>query len=346
MAHASESDHGSAIEAAAADWLARRERGLTAEEQDRCLQWLGAQPAHGRALARLERTWNALDALAEQHGLQRTPPDPDLLAPAPRRLRRYARVLAFSLAAAAAIAAGAFFLSRPQPSLPARGEVATAGLPVATQPQRVRLADGSVVELNAGARVEPAFTDTERRVRLSAGEAHFSVAKNPARPFIVDTGYLTVRAVGTAFDVAHRDALVEVLVTEGKVQVQRTDPGCPAAALVPVAVAAGERARIDDGALATLPVVTAVAAAEADRALAWRSVQLRFSDLPLRDVVAEFNRRNARQLVFGDSETAEVLVGGSFRADQLDAFVRLLEQSFGVTAERRDDGAIVLRQAK
>jgi len=39
-------------------------------------------------------------------------------------------------------------------------------------------------------------------------------------------------------------------------------------------------------------------------------------------------------------------VGGSFRADNVDAFVSLLEASFGVSAQLRADGALVLRYQK
>ena len=39
----------------AADWLIRRDRGLTPGEQDDYLQWLAADPRHGDAFARQHR---------------------------------------------------------------------------------------------------------------------------------------------------------------------------------------------------------------------------------------------------------------------------------------------------
>ena len=56
--------------------------------------------------------------------------------------------------------------------------------------------------------------------------------------------------------------------------------------------------------------------------------------------------RNRQQLVVDDATTGRLRVGGSFRADNVDAFVRLLEASFGVSAQRRADGALVLRHQK
>jgi transmembrane sensor len=109
---------------------------------------------------------------------------------------------------------------------------------------------------------------------------------------------------------------------------------------------AGERAIVDTTAPAAQPVVAAVTPTEIARALSWQGVRLEFAELPLAEVVTEFNLRNRRQLVVGDASTGRLRVGGSFRADNVDAFVRLLEASFGVSTQRRADGALVLRQQK
>src|SRR5205085_148439 len=46
--------------------------------------------------------------------------------------------------------------------------------------RRVDLPDGSVIQLNTDSAVEVRYEAAERRVRLTRGEAHFTVAKNPA----------------------------------------------------------------------------------------------------------------------------------------------------------------------
>jgi transmembrane sensor len=221
---------------------------------------------------------------------------------------------------------------------------------VIPSPERLTLADGSTVELNHGGKIETDFTVATRRVRLVRGEAHFTVTKNPARPFIVEAGGVAVRAVGTAFDVRHATGAVEVLVTEGKVQVERPVPPSASPVALPLAVAAptplvaGERAVVDINAPTAPPVVAAVTPSEMAHALAWQGVRLEFAALPLAEVVTEFNLRNRQQLVVADAATGKLRVGGNFRADNVDGFVRLLEASFGVTALRRDDGALVLRR--
>src|SRR3546814_16020939 len=60
-----------------------------------------------------------------------------------------------------------------------------------------------------------------RQIALKSGEAWFQVAKDRARPFVVEIGDVRVRAVGTAFSVRREANGVDVQVTEGVVEVWR-----------------------------------------------------------------------------------------------------------------------------
>jgi len=87
----------------------------------------------------------------------------------------------------------------------------------------VELSDGSVIHLNYGSRVKypQNFSGTTRGVLLT-GEGYFEVAHNPDKPFIVATGHIDVRALGTVFNVnaySENDDITATLV-EGKVLVE------------------------------------------------------------------------------------------------------------------------------
>jgi transmembrane sensor len=334
-------DPASQIEKAAADWLARRDRGLSAAEQDAFLQWMRENPRHRNELARLERTWGALDLLSEWRPAHSGRPNPNLLASAPRSSRRRLWYWGGSLAAAAAIALGFFTLQSP----PEKSLAPAVALRVIPGPERVELEDGSVVEANQGGAFELAFTASERRIRLVSGEAHFTVAKNPQRPFVVEVaGTIAVRALGTAFNVRRAAGAVDVLVTAGKVQVESPAGTAAGPAATPTALVAGQQATVDASQPNLPPVVTTLTSAQIDQVLAWQGVRLIFDDLPLSAVVAEFNLRNRQQLVIADPRIASLRVAGSFRADNVEAFSRLLEASFGVAVQRRVDGTLVLRR--
>jgi len=90
----------------------------------------------------------------------------------------------------------------------------------------VELLDGTKVHLNADSKLAVLndFNEAERRVKLT-GEAFFEVAKNKEVPFLIETGDVTTRVVGTAFNLtAYPDKnKVEINVTEGIVEFSDKD---------------------------------------------------------------------------------------------------------------------------
>lgn len=215
-----QTQQGVAIAQAAAQWTVRRDRGLSAAESVEYELWLAADPRHAAAMARTGDAWGRLDRLPD--GLAQ-----GVLEEA-RRRRRWWRIAAAgtgSLAAAAALVLVFFSVKHHGPAeMPARAAAAPLALQ-AVGPRVVALADGTEVRLNAGSEIVERFSADERRVELTRGEAHFTVTKDPARPFVVDAGGLRVRAIGTAFNVSRAAARTEVLVTEGRVAVALSEAG-------------------------------------------------------------------------------------------------------------------------
>ena len=349
MSHSPNDDAVSAgMEREAAAWVLRRDRGLTAAEQDEFLQWLAADPRHGACFSHHRRSWDRLDRLSQwrpEHSLR---PNPDLLAPPPRRV---SWMFPLALAAAAAVAV-ALYVRWPR----ATDTREDTPLAVSVAPIEERLlADGSRITLNQSAAVAVDFTPGERLVRLVSGEAHFEVAKNPSRPFIVDAGGVRVRAVGTAFDVRLNSAAVAVLVTEGRVQVNGPAHVPPAAgrgqgasenvAAVPI-LEAGQRAVVSLSPAGPPPQVAALSPVEMNRLLAWQPRLLDFTATPLSEIVAEFNRHNRVQIRIAGPDLAALRISASFRSDNIAGFVRLLEASFGARAERRGADEIVVAKSR
>jgi transmembrane sensor len=94
------------IAQAAAAWVMRRDRGLTAAEQDELSQWLAVDPRHGEALALHRWGWDELDRLTGLQTSLRAVADPDLLAPGRDAERMRSRLIWFTaplLAAAACV---------------------------------------------------------------------------------------------------------------------------------------------------------------------------------------------------------------------------------------------------
>ena len=325
------------IESRAADWIALREtRALTPAEAAAFAAWRAADLRHEAAVAELGAAGGALDGLRDYPRPAAAPADPEFFS-CPRRAS-WLRPAVLSAAAAVALGSVLWFAARP-----ARENAAALAVASTT----LGLDDGSEVELRPGSEVVPQFTAAERRVRLVRGEAYFTVAKNSARPFVVEAGGVAVRAVGTAFNVRLDSDTDAELVTEGVVRI-----GTPEAVRVaesPAAVlTAGQRTLVAESSLAAAtppPAVETLAPAEIDRALAWQTGRLVFEATPLAEVAARFERHTGRRLVLADAALASLPVSGRFRAANLDSFLELLERGFGVAVERRAT-EIVLRRAE
>lgn len=340
-----------AIEATAANWLAERDDGLTVEQEAELSRWLAADSRHRAALARLDATWSTLQQLRDFRPHSVRHPDSDLIRvqrPLPRR--KYV-VPAFSAAAAALFVAILWWFSS--------ARVAPIGTPqifstASDGYSSVVLADGSHLELNASTEVQVSFTSKARRVRLVKGEAYFTVAKEPARPFTVEVGKVAVRAVGTAFNISLLAAAVDVVVFEGKVKVtdlpflgagKARSAGSPSR--YPDLLVANERLLIptDESSSRRLSSETVTMPALLE-AISWKERRLVFAETPLSEVIMQFNRLNRVQVLLGDESLADRPVGGNFQADNLEMFVNLLVKTQEIAAERPSDDVIILRKVK
>lgn len=194
----------------------------------------------------------------------------------------------------------------------------------------ITLSDGSSIELNARSQVRVRFTGTQRRLELLAGQALFRVAKDPSRPFVVDSNGFEVRAVGTQFDVYRKaGATTTVTVVEGRVAISIPEnpalPGVVRGASPDsrersgeIFVGAGEQVVVS-GARAARP-----ARADLESVTAWTRNQIIFRETPLGEVIEEFNRYNERQLIVDDPRIRAIRINGSFSSADPQVLLRFL----------------------
>lgn len=353
-------DELDALEDQAAEWVVRRDAGLTPEQQAEFEHWLAADPRHFAAFAEMEAALGALNRPRELGRSQEVARELVIWDVQKRRSRHDTgwKVAYSLLGAAAAIAVAAvLFWNFTRVGVVPAPSVATMTL----RPELQKLPDGSVVELNANAEIAVDFTPGRRGVRLVRGEALFTVTKDPARPFVVTSGNVEVRAVGTAFVVrldpanvvAARTELVEVLVTEGSVLVGQAAPlesasGAPALPPPPpVMVASGGRLAVPaDGSMIIKPTVEPVTPLEMNTALAWREMRFEFTNTSLAEAVELFNRKSKVKLSLADPSLADLRVSGIYWADNADGFASLIESSLDIEAVREAEDRITLRRRR
>lgn len=342
------------IDREASRWLARQ-RLMSASERDaeEFVAWQAADPRHAAAFARMRRTLDeiaSLRSLAELEPLDADAPVEDADAISLRAHRvgaetkdrarhgtRSRRRIAGAIAAMAAMVA--VLVAMPYWWKPASVlDVATAVAQVRT----LDLPDGSRVTLGGDSRIVANFGDGVRSVRLEAGQAFFEVARDPARPFVVEAGDTRVRVVGTRFDVGYGVDRVRVTVEQGTVEVRE-----PAPILAEPArhvLHGGERIETrETSALLALraPAPAKIHAVEGPVA-AWRDGQLVYDGARLADVVADLNRYYRPGVRLTDAALGDERVAAAFRVDDVDAFLDNLPAALAVTVDRQPDGLVVI----
>jgi len=205
----------------------------------------------------------------------------------------------------------------------------------------VTLPDGTAVTLNTDTDLDVVFDGQYRRVEMLRGQAFFTVAKDPLRPFVVSAGDKQIVAIGTAFDVRVEKQRVEVLLVEGHVVVENVTPSGAAANLADASNATiqlypGERLVAADMEVVHTP------APNPERELKWRDGLIEFDNTTLANAVEEFNRYSEQTIRIEDPNLAELLISGIFRTNSQRNFLEALTSLHPVAVEYRGPNELAL----
>lgn len=280
-----------------------------------------------RLTAEQERAWALLGAVEDHPRVQ------EWLAssPAPRARSH----VSWAAAAAVVLTIGVVFTIAYLQLRPPHYETAVG------EQRDVLLPDGSRITLNTDTAVTVRYADAARRIDLERGEAVFSVKHDTQRPFDVRAGETLTRALGTEFNVDMRKDRISVSVIEGVVRVSAVgDAGTAEPPGIP-ALTKGRTAEVrrDDGRFAETT-------ADLQRIDAWRARRLEFSDTPLPDALAEFNRYSTAHVVIGTPELQSVRVSGVFSIGDTEAFLFSLREALGAQTLGNADEIVLVREAQ
>ena len=307
-------------------WVVRFD-GLSQLERMQLERWLQKSDVHRAAFEAARREWQSLGFLQLLQGDPVNRNDPWVARKRARRqrVRRYYRPMA-AAATLAAVALAIWWVVVPGYQNDFKTDYRTA----IGEQRMIGLPDESAVLLNTNTHLTIDFTDIDRTVHLDRGEAHFDVAHDPTRPFVVIAGSGVVRAVGTAFNVYVHEEQVEVTVTDGEVEISQR-PGRSGAA-APVAelpesragpvqkLTEGHEARISH----TIEAVAAVDAETLERKLSWHHGMLQFVNAPLSEVIDEVGRYTVKTLVIADPELEAYPVTIIAKTSNIDGLLRNL----------------------
>jgi ferric-dicitrate binding protein FerR (iron transport regulator) len=177
--------------------------------------------------------------------------------------------------------------------------------------RQLTLPDGTRVWLNAAAslRYPRAFSATSREIFLE-GEAFFDVTKNEKKPFIVHTGKVEARVLGTCFNVSGyaSDDRVVIAVVSGKVEVgSRLEGASSKIILTKDQVAAYQKS--------SGRMTREEGASAADYA-GWRNGVLAFRHTPVKEVVQDLYRRYGLTFTFKNEAINRCEISGHFNVKE------------------------------
>lgn len=179
----------------------------------------------------------------------------------------------------------------------------------------VPLSDGSTAELNTGSCVTVNYSAKQRLVDLM-GEAEFTVAHDPRRPFIVEVGRVRAQALGTRYNVHKRQHDTRVSVLDGTVQVSA--PGVATQSL-----AAMHEIDVPDE-ITEASALRRITQEEIDQRTAWLAGQLVFANQPILETLAEFSRYRDLTVESPDPRISNLQLSGSFKTNELTGYLKLL----------------------
>jgi len=197
------------------------------------------------------------------------------------------------------------------------------------------LADGSIVTLNGKSELvyKKSFTENERRVKLT-GEAFFTIAKNPAKPFIISVDKAEVKVLGTSFNVNASNKQVEVLVETGKVQFSLTKE--PTNKII-----------LEKGDFGILQEDFLRKTAQNDENyLSWKTQLMVFKAMSLHDVAKVINRTYQVNIEFTDTAIQNLLITTSFNQTPLNDVLENLCRPHNLTYEKNGHQILLKKNLK
>lgn len=192
------------------------------------------------------------------------------------------------------------------------------------------LPDGSVITLNSHSTLiyPEKFTGKIRPVTMQ-GEAFFKVTPDKTKPFIIKVNGVTVRVVGTSFNVKSRDGKTQVIVETGIVNVSEKTKN--------INLNPGEKVLVTkkDGLLAKESIKGRLYNYYATH-------ELVCDETPLHELVSSLNEIYYAHIVIGNKAIANLPITTVFKDQSLDQVLLVISETFRIKVERGRKG-IVLR---
>jgi transmembrane sensor len=308
----------------AIDWLITlRADNISDEDMHGFADWLSQDAAHAAAFAEAEDTFNEMIAAGKSlrqklsnsadAPLTKSTQDIKSVIPVnPTKTRKQPNQTKHWLAIPLTIAAA--LLVAVLGVMPQQAHLFDAYLSdyhtVTGELRDIQLTDGSHLLLNTNSAVSVNYQDSLRIINLHHGQVRFTVARESKRPFEVHSGNLSVRALGTVFEVYQQESGgISVTVQEHAVSAMLSSPEDIALSEQPQPVVINEGQQLHYLGGNNLP---APQSSDISQLSAWQQQKLFINDRPLSEAIVELNRYRNGRIVVPDAKLNNQRITGVF----------------------------------
>lgn len=190
------------------------------------------------------------------------------------------------------------------------------------------LSDGTSVQLNSGTSLKfpIQFIKGESRQVFLDGEAYFDVTKDPKHPFLVRSGDMNIKVLGTKFNVTSykKDNKTYTVLVEGKVAAS-DDLNKEEVILKP-----GERVYFQGKQLKTEPV-------NVRKYIAWVSGELMFTDDSFAVIANKLERKYNVRIINNYEELNDIVITATFKEENIEQVLKIFQtyKPFNYTINNR-----------
>lgn len=218
----------------------------------------------------------------------------------------------------------------------------------------VKLPDGTTVRLNTDSRLTYiSFAAGKTREVTLEGEAYFDVAHDSSRPFIIHTGKINIKVLGTSFNVRNypQDKELETSLIKGKIEVSLESRPEDIIILKPTEklIIAKEEDELSAATKVSNSsdnkvVLTSITYMRQDSLVAetsWLNDKLVFVNQPLEKIALELERKYAINITFKDEKVKKYRYTGVFENVSLEKVFELIKYSKNFNYKINDKNIVI-----
>lgn len=195
--------------------------------------------------------------------------------------------------------------------------------------EKIFLPDRSIISLDVKTAMEIKYYDDKREVYLSTGKAFFDVSSNKTKPFFVKTKNITIKVLGTKFEVVNTKNF-ELNVKEGKVAIWNKNGKLIALVTKNQSLSLNEYLKIDS-----------LKEQDSSSMALWSEGKFNFQQESLKNVIAQFSKYENINVQIQNKYLENLPITGNFTSKEFDKIINVLPLIHPVKIVKNEDKIII-----